>query len=73
MSTKTSRPKATKSAAAKPARQASAPRGPAVADNLAMTREMFDYFKTHRDEGRQVLAQAGIYTKAGKLTKAYGG
>lgn len=72
MSTKTNPPKAAK-ACAKPARRTSALRGTAVADNLTMTREMFEYFKQHRDEGRQVLAQAGIYTKSGKLTKAYGG
>lgn len=72
MSAKTHPQKAAK-ACAKPARQASALRGTAVADNLTMTREMFDYFKQHRDEGRKVLTQAGIYTKAGKLTKAYGG
>jgi hypothetical protein len=60
-------------AAARPTRPPSALRGTVVVDNLTMTREMFDHFKKHRDEGREVLARAGIYTRGGKLTKAYGG
>lgn len=69
-------PRPAKTAKAKPPKRAagaSGPHGAPLVDNVAMTREMFDYFKKHRDEGRQLLARTGIYTKAGKLTKAYGG
>ena len=68
--------KPVKTAKASPAKRvgtASAFHGTPLVDNVAMTREMFDYFKKHRDQGRELLAQTGIYTKAGKLTKAYGG
>jgi hypothetical protein len=59
--------------AAKPAKSVTTLRGTPAPDNVALMRDMVTYYKTHRDEGRQLLVQAGIYTPAGRLTKAYGG
>ena len=56
--------------AAKPAKK---PARPATVDPVAAMREAAEYYKAHPEEGRALLVQAGIYTKAGKLTKAYGG
>ncbi len=36
-------------------------------------KKVADYLIAHPKQARAVLVDAGIYTKAGKLTKAYGG
>lgn len=43
------------------------------AEELAEIKNYTDHLKRHPDEARALLVRAGIYTKAGKLTKAYGG
>lgn len=46
---------------------------PSQAEELARLKGYVTYLKKHPDEARKLTVSAGIYTKSGKLTKAFGG
>lgn len=42
-------------------------------EELVIIKQRVDHLRAHPAELKALLVKAGIYTKSGKLTKAYGG